>query len=696
MSKEVRKGNSFSLMKIDKKISTVSSSLSTVSTEVAKIPKSDGAETFNATALASINAEASDAISDALNTAISTTPTAKSLKDILHKDTNLTYNKATDSLEAISDAVASLTVGASPVPTADTTDNAYSRDVVGNKEDAAVTTVGTTKSLVAYSKGILSSLSNLPQPEQICRGILFQSSLAQYATIGTSTLLQMGSSDWTIEGIVTLATVDSYYTIGNRGISSTDGYIFYIYAGALYFSTFQSGATQTTYSSTLVKQGVRTHVAATRAGAAVKLYINGIECSYGAQGTHVNPTDNASRSAFIGVNGSTTGAFMNGLLEEVRFWAECRSAANLLAYKDLRLTGSETNLRAYYKMNECFGTTLFDSTSNGLNATLVNMPYIMRDALALTNPVPQVDATNNATFRDVIGNKNDASVTSPTTTKSIMAYIKGMLGQLTNSKLASVYADQVAIYPLSENFQNLKNADADLVTYANLTTAIITRWQSRYPGAPVWMLTALTGESIAVTLSDSGAYLAFTNVTNNASYAVARTLNQFLGQSSYDSVNSHLVFKSLISFTLSGTAERIFIGVSAKIPPSVTWTTTIANELTKISSYVYPRVGFIVRVESGSNFSVCGIAASETAVTITGYYDFGAKSASALLSYDWDVINGSVTFYVNGTSIGTLTTTDMSIVTNNYSFSPVACLCSYSKSDSMWLRHLSIKIQSGA
>ncbi len=42
------------------------------------------------------------------------------------------------------------------VPTADSTANALERDVVGNKTDAGVTAVGTTKSLQAYSKGIVT------------------------------------------------------------------------------------------------------------------------------------------------------------------------------------------------------------------------------------------------------------------------------------------------------------------------------------------------------------------------------------------------------------------------------------------------------------------------------------------------------------------------------------------------------------
>lgn len=45
------------------------------------------------------------------------------------------------------------------VPTADSTANAQSRDVVGNKTDAAVTTVGTTKSILAYIKGAIQWLT---------------------------------------------------------------------------------------------------------------------------------------------------------------------------------------------------------------------------------------------------------------------------------------------------------------------------------------------------------------------------------------------------------------------------------------------------------------------------------------------------------------------------------------------------------
>lgn len=63
---------------------------------------SAGTIDFNATAKASINAE----VDTALNTAITSAPTEKSLNDILHKDGSFTFDNTTDSLEAIADTLA--------------------------------------------------------------------------------------------------------------------------------------------------------------------------------------------------------------------------------------------------------------------------------------------------------------------------------------------------------------------------------------------------------------------------------------------------------------------------------------------------------------------------------------------------------------------------------------------------------------
>jgi len=73
--------------------------------ELAKVPKSDSTVSWNATALGAINAE----VDTALNTAVPATPTAGSLNDFLSKAAGgNTFDKSTDSLEAIRDKIDTL------------------------------------------------------------------------------------------------------------------------------------------------------------------------------------------------------------------------------------------------------------------------------------------------------------------------------------------------------------------------------------------------------------------------------------------------------------------------------------------------------------------------------------------------------------------------------------------------------------
>lgn len=81
------------------------------------------------------------------------------------------------------------------LPTADSTDNASVSDAVGNKEDAAVTTVGATASLVAYIKGLLGR------------------SVSDTVTTSTGTIVQDGTSG--TPDMVTVATGASANTFGS-------------------------------------------------------------------------------------------------------------------------------------------------------------------------------------------------------------------------------------------------------------------------------------------------------------------------------------------------------------------------------------------------------------------------------------------------------------------------------------------------
>ena len=76
------------------------------------------------------------------------------LLEVKQKATGPAYDQDTDSLEAISMAV-DVIDGYHDVPAKDATTDSKIRDVVGKKDDTTVGAVGTNKSLIGYAKGIL-------------------------------------------------------------------------------------------------------------------------------------------------------------------------------------------------------------------------------------------------------------------------------------------------------------------------------------------------------------------------------------------------------------------------------------------------------------------------------------------------------------------------------------------------------------
>jgi hypothetical protein len=72
----------------------------------------------------------------------------------------------------------------------------------------------------------------------------------------------------------------------------------------------------------------------------------------------------------IGARGTGTDRFFMGSIDEVRIWKAGRSAAQVQADLGSRLTGNETNLMAYYRLDETSGTSATDATANQNTGTL--------------------------------------------------------------------------------------------------------------------------------------------------------------------------------------------------------------------------------------------------------------------------------------------------------------------------------------
>ncbi|MBT3501187.1 MAG: LamG domain-containing protein, partial [Candidatus Marinimicrobia bacterium] len=98
------------------------------------------------------------------------------------------------------------------------------------------------------------------------------------------------------------------------------------------------------------------------------IYVNG-----SLDGTSAGVTatiDNTAYKVAIGENLQNTGRYVDGKIDEVRIWNDARTQAEIQANMYTELTGSESNLVAYYNMNGGRGTSLMDLTTNNNTGTL--------------------------------------------------------------------------------------------------------------------------------------------------------------------------------------------------------------------------------------------------------------------------------------------------------------------------------------
>ncbi|WP_426481092.1 endo-beta-N-acetylglucosaminidase H [Chryseobacterium sp. R2ACT005] len=120
-------------------------------------------------------------------------------------------------------------------------------------------------------------------------------------------------------------------------------------------------------SATALNANTWYHVAATYDGANMKLYINGVLDATKAQTGNVNST-----GAFnIGYLYNTSRNF-NGKIDEVRVWKRALSQTEI-SQNMCNVTVPATSLAAYWKFNEGSGSTVQDTSGNGVTLTLTGV-----------------------------------------------------------------------------------------------------------------------------------------------------------------------------------------------------------------------------------------------------------------------------------------------------------------------------------
>ena len=141
--------------------------------------------------------------------------------------------------------------------------------------------------------------------------------------------------------------------------------------------TYQSASVGVTSiaSSTSDFTGKWYHFAVVCNTSSIKIYVNGnLEANQSISISGFG-TDGNGYNAHIGgriMNHPPTG-YLAGIIDDVRFWNDVRTEAEIKENMHKDLVGDESDLRAYFKMNSGTGTSLADNSSNSNTGTLTNM-----------------------------------------------------------------------------------------------------------------------------------------------------------------------------------------------------------------------------------------------------------------------------------------------------------------------------------
>jgi hypothetical protein len=205
-------------------------------------------------------------------------------------------------------------------------------------------------------------------------------------------------------------TIEAWFKAENKGLTDrrqviyeeggrTDGFNVYVYDGALYVGAWSesNGWNGTWLETTAIQDDQWHHVALTFDASSGDLrgYLDGVEF-----GVADAPAVVSAHSSDIGIGAvrentkfdgsgdySGDGDGFGGAIDEVHIWNRARSASAVEGDRFRRLSGSETDLVAYWPFDEGGGDTTADATNRGHEGTLNGPDWVAEELPAASAPV---------------------------------------------------------------------------------------------------------------------------------------------------------------------------------------------------------------------------------------------------------------------------------------------------------------------
>lgn len=153
-------------------------------------------------------------------------------------------------------------------------------------------------------------------------------------------------------------------------------------------------------STTALTVGTWHHVAITYDGTTLRYYFDGLADGTATFASQPNTADNTTFR--IGANLDQDVGF-DGLIDDVRAWGDVRTAEEISSNMNTELTGNESGLVAYWKLNN----GLLDETSNNNDLTINNsaafstdIPFTQTAPVGVRKSVTQVLSSDTTTDDD--------------------------------------------------------------------------------------------------------------------------------------------------------------------------------------------------------------------------------------------------------------------------------------------------------
>lgn len=198
-------------------------------------------------------------------------------------------------------------------------------------------------------------------------------------------------------------------------------------AGKLYFQGAKDGASEAVSNGT-ISAGEWHHVAVSFDSSEARFYIDGSLDNI-VSGDHSIENVTSPTNATIGswLKDGVTELPFDGKMDDVRIWNDVRTAEEIRGNFDQQLSGTETNLNAYYRFDEnTIGSEATDQSANAYNGTLTN------GALLSTQSGNTLKFTNAGDHAEV-------------TASGVLAFGTGDISMETWFKLDQVGANQALI-----------------------------------------------------------------------------------------------------------------------------------------------------------------------------------------------------------------------------------------------------------